>query len=259
MPVYHDEGVVLRTQDLGEADRIVTILTASHGKVRAVARGVRREKSRFGARLEPFMRSDLLIATGRSLDVVSQAAVIAPYARAICTDYNAYLAASAIAQTADKLHADPQHNTAWRSVGPGTAMPDGQYRLLVGALAALARRLHTPLTIAYSYVLRAMAQAGWLPRLGSCVVCGQGDCAYFSVQGGGSMCAVHQLPGSHGVSPAEVRQLQALLDGDWAYLDGGERARESTGGTPIPDPAPATAPVVSDAVSAIIEEWSEYY
>ena len=239
MPVYHDEGVILRTQDLGEADRIVTILTASHGKVRAVARGVRREKSRFGARLEPFMRSDLLIATGRSLDVVSQAAVIMPYARAICVDYNSYLAASAIAQTADKQHADPQHNTAWRAVNPASSRPDGQYRLLIGALGALASRLHTPLTIAYSYVLRAMAQAGWLPRLGSCVVCGTVDCTYFSVQGGGTMCAVHQLPGSHSVSADSVKQLQALLEGDWGFLD--------------------SAQALDNSVGAIIEEWSEYY
>ena len=76
MPLYRDEGVVLRTIKLGEADRIVTILTRNHGKIRAVAKGVRRVKSRFGGRLEPFMRDDLLIAEGRSLDVVSQAASI---------------------------------------------------------------------------------------------------------------------------------------------------------------------------------------
>ena len=73
MSLYRDEGVVLRTSKLGEADRIITILTRGHGKIRAVAKGVRRTKSRFGARLEPFMRVDVLIAEGRSLDVVSQA------------------------------------------------------------------------------------------------------------------------------------------------------------------------------------------
>ena len=81
MPAYRDQGIVLRTIKLGEADRIVTILTASHGKIRAVARGVRRTKSRFGSRLEPFMRDDLLIAQGRrELDTVSQAVVISAYA-----------------------------------------------------------------------------------------------------------------------------------------------------------------------------------
>ena len=72
MPLYQDEGVVLRTVKLGEADRIVTLLTRDHGKIRAVAKGVRRTKSRFGGRLEPFMRVSLLIAEGRSLDVISQ-------------------------------------------------------------------------------------------------------------------------------------------------------------------------------------------
>ena len=84
MPLYRDEGVVLRTTKLGEADRIVTLLTRSHGKIRAVAKGVRRVKSRFGGRLEPFMRVDVLIATGRTLDVVSQAESISAYAAQIC-------------------------------------------------------------------------------------------------------------------------------------------------------------------------------
>ena len=61
MALYRDEAVVLRTAKLGEADRIITLLTRDHGKVRAVAKGVRRTKSRFGARLEPFMRVDLLL------------------------------------------------------------------------------------------------------------------------------------------------------------------------------------------------------
>ena len=71
--LYRDEGVVLRTQKLGEADRIITLLTRRHGKVRAVAKGVRRTKSKFGARLEPFSHVDLQLYTGRNLDIVTQA------------------------------------------------------------------------------------------------------------------------------------------------------------------------------------------
>src|SRR3712207_7379727 len=67
--LYRDEGIVLRTQKLGEADRIVTVLTRRHGKVRAVAKGVRRTKSKFGARLEPFSHVDLQLYTGRTLDI----------------------------------------------------------------------------------------------------------------------------------------------------------------------------------------------
>ena len=68
MPTYNDEAVVLRTHSLGEADRIITMLTRRHGKVRAVARGVRRSTSKFGARLEPFSHVDLQLVVGRSLE-----------------------------------------------------------------------------------------------------------------------------------------------------------------------------------------------
>ena len=64
VPTYRDEVVVLRTHKLGEADRIVTMLSRRHGKVRAVAKGVRRTSSRFGARLEPFMVADVLLLPG---------------------------------------------------------------------------------------------------------------------------------------------------------------------------------------------------
>ena len=72
MQLYRDDGVVLRTQKLGEADRIITILARKTGRVRAVAKGVRRTRSRFGARLEPFTHVDLMLYPGRSLDVISR-------------------------------------------------------------------------------------------------------------------------------------------------------------------------------------------
>ena len=86
MRLYRDEAIVLRTHKLGEADRIITLLTRQHGRVRAVAKGVRRTTSRFGSRLEPFTHVDLQLAEGRNLDVVTQAetldAVRAPAGRA---------------------------------------------------------------------------------------------------------------------------------------------------------------------------------
>ena len=72
MPTYRDEALVLRTHKLGEADRIITLLSRRRGKIRAVAKGVRRTSSKFGARLEPFSHVDLQFATGRTLDVVTQ-------------------------------------------------------------------------------------------------------------------------------------------------------------------------------------------
>ncbi len=74
--LYRDQGVVLRTIKLGEADRIVTFLTQGHGKVRAVAKGVRKSGSRFGARLEPTSHVAIQCYRGRELDVVTQVETI---------------------------------------------------------------------------------------------------------------------------------------------------------------------------------------
>src|SRR5690606_3280711 len=103
MPVYRDEAVVLRTHKLGEADRIVTLLTSQHGRGRAVAKGVRRTASSFGARLEPFRVADLQLYEGRSLDIVTQAESLGSYGAEITSDYGSYTAASAMVETADRL------------------------------------------------------------------------------------------------------------------------------------------------------------
>src|SRR3954463_16184458 len=103
VPLSRDEAVVLRTQKLGEADRIVTLLTRRHGRVRAVAKGVRRTGSRFGARGEPFMQGDLQLHEGRSLDTVTQAETIAPFGERIAADYGRYTAGTAVLETAERL------------------------------------------------------------------------------------------------------------------------------------------------------------
>src|ERR1051325_11162408 len=100
---YRDEAVVLRTHKLGEADRIVTMLSRQHGKIRAVAKGVRRTSSKFGARLEPFMVVDVQLYEGRSLDTVTQAESLASYGATIAGDYAAYTAANAMVETADRI------------------------------------------------------------------------------------------------------------------------------------------------------------
>ena len=71
--IHRDEGIVLRTYKLGEADRIVVFLTKARGKVRAVAKGVRKTKSKFGSRLEPMSHCVLQLYEGRELDIVTQA------------------------------------------------------------------------------------------------------------------------------------------------------------------------------------------
>ena len=217
---YRDDGVVLRTHKLGEADRIVVLLTRRHGQVRAVARGVRRTRSRFGARLEPFMVADLQLVHGRSLDVVSQAAARASYGAAIVSDYARYTVAAAMAETAERLTASDT------DAGPA------QYQLLVGALAALSRGAHAPGLVLDSYLLRALATAGWAPSFTDCARCGDpGPHAAFSAALGGIVCPACRPPGSPAPAGQTVALLAALLSGDWATADPSEPAhrREAAG------------------------------
>ena len=93
MPTYRDQAVVLRTHKLGEADRIVSMLSREHGKIRAVARGIRRTSSKFGARLDPFNLVDLQLVQGRNLDVVAQVECLHPYSAPLRQDYSLFTAA----------------------------------------------------------------------------------------------------------------------------------------------------------------------
>ncbi|MFN7148703.1 MAG: DNA repair protein RecO, partial [Microthrixaceae bacterium] len=82
MSLYRDTAIVLRTHKLGEADRIVVLLTRGHGKVRGVAKGVRRTTSKFGSRLEPGSHIQVQLHEGRGeLDIVTQAETVEPYRR----------------------------------------------------------------------------------------------------------------------------------------------------------------------------------
>mgnify|MGYP000745639596 FL=1 len=81
MTQYLERAVVLRTYKLGEADRIVVLMTEGHGKVRAVAKGIRKTKSKIGARLEPMSHVEILLYKGRELDVVNQVELISSSAK----------------------------------------------------------------------------------------------------------------------------------------------------------------------------------
>ncbi len=141
---------MLRTHKLGEADRIITVLTRDRGLVRAVARGIRKTTSRFGGRLEPFMYVDLQLAEGRSLDVITQVETIAAFARDLGGDYPAYTAGTAMLETAERLVQEDGEPAVQ------------QLQLLVGALTALtAADGRSPSLILDSYQLRALAVAGY--------------------------------------------------------------------------------------------------
>ena len=216
--LYRDEAVVLRAQKLGEADRIVTLLTRRHGRVRGVAKGVRRTSSRFGARLEPFMLVDVQLHEGRSLDVVTQVETLAPYGGALTADYGCYTAAAAVAETAERL------TEAERE--PATQ----QYLLVVGALRTLVGGQHDPALVLDAYLLRAMSVAGWAVSLLDCAGCGApGPHRAFSVPAGGAVCALCRPPGSAAPDPATVALMAALLTGDWPAADASHPAHRREG------------------------------
>jgi DNA repair protein RecO (recombination protein O) len=206
MPTYRDEAVILRTHKLGEADRIVTALTRYHGQVRAVAKGVRRTGSKFGARLEPFMVADIQFYEGRNLDTVSQAESIGAYGKEIIEDYSAYTAATAMVETAERL--------------TGEMSTPQQYLLLVGALRSLANKEHLPAHVLDSYLLRALSVAGWAPNFDSCVRCEKaGPHKAFVMQVGGVVCEDCRPPGAAVIDQDTSLLLAALLAGDWHFVD----------------------------------------
>ncbi|MBD8077470.1 DNA repair protein RecO [Cellulosimicrobium arenosum] len=220
MVLYRDDAIVLRTQKLGEADRIVTLLTREHGKVRAVGKGVRRTTSRFGARLEPFMVIDVQLHTGRSLHTVTQVETVGPYARRICEDYSLYTAGTPMLEMVDRLVAD-EHEPAVQ-----------QYWLLAGALRALADRTHAPNLVLDSYLMRALSVAGWAPSFVDCARCGEpGPHHAFAVAQGGAVCSRCRPPGSTAPAPETFVLLAALLAGEWETADASDvRHRKEASG-----------------------------
>ncbi|GAA1237602.1 DNA repair protein RecO [Oryzihumus leptocrescens] len=219
MPLYRDEAIVLRTQKLGEADRIVTLLTRTQGKVRGVAKGVRRTKSRFGARLEPCMVVDVQLYEGRSLDTVTQAETLAPYGDVIARDYTAWTSATAMLETADRLTEERE---------PAVQ----QFLLLAGALRSLAGGEHDPGLVLDAYLLRSLAVAGWAPSFHDCARCGaDGPHRAFNIASGGTVCPSCRTPGSAAPAPATMELLASLLAGDWVVADASvpQHRREGSG------------------------------
>ncbi len=218
MPLYRDDAVVLRVHKLGEADRIVTLLTRRHGRVRAVGKGVRRTSSRFGARLEPGSHIDVQLYSRlpegqaapdgrRGLDVVQQTESIAPFGAQLAGDYARWTAASVICETAERMTEEGE---------PALRL----YLLVVGALRALTVGEHEPSLILDAFLIRAMSNAGWEPALSECAKCSRpGPHSAFNVAAGGAVCDECRPAGSARPQPATVGLMIALLGGDWGAAD----------------------------------------
>jgi DNA repair protein RecO (recombination protein O) len=220
VPYYRDEAIVLRTQKLGEADRIITLLTRTHGRVRAVAKGVRRTSSRFGARLEPFTHVDVQLAEARTLDVITQAETLHTYTGRLAADYGAYTAGTAMLETAERLVVEDKEPSLQ------------QYLLLVGALRAMCETGRAPAQVLDSFLLRSLAVAGYAPSFEACARCGvEGPHLAFHPSAGGMLCTTCRLPGSARPAAGTVAALGALLTGDWATVEAADprHLREASG------------------------------
>jgi DNA repair protein RecO (recombination protein O) len=209
--LYRDEAVVLRTQKLGEADRIITLLTRANGRVRAVAKGVRRTTSRFGSRLEPFTYVDLQLAEGRTLDVITQAETLAPYGSKIGSDYERYTAGTVMLETAERLVVEDKQPALQ------------QFLLLIGGLRTMSSGERSPSAVLDSFLLRSLSVAGYAPSFETCARCGlEGPHRAFSPAAGGMLCGTCRVPGTASPAAETVVLLGALLAGDWAVVEASE-------------------------------------
>ena len=195
-PLYRDTGVVLRTYKPGEADRIVVLLTEQHGKVRAVAKGVRKTMSKFGARLEPLSHVRLLMYQGRELDIVSQADSVDTLAPLV-GDLDHLTNGLAIVEAVDQMTLD-------REPVPHL------YRMLVGALRTVAER-SGPLVVPAFY-WKLLASEGVRPELDECVRCGATEpLVAFDVTEGGVLCRSCRTGAS--ISPDALDVTRMILGG----------------------------------------------
>ena len=209
---YRDRGVVLRTHRLGETDRIVTLLLEGRGKVRAVAKGVRRPGSRIGARLEPFSHVDVELHEGRSLDIVRQVETIDTNER-LRTDDRLHAAASVMVELVDAVSGEGQRDPAL-------------LLQLRAALAALVADPSSATVFVDAFLLRAASVVGFPVLTAACARCRTpGPHDRLSVVGGGTLCEECAGDGTRRVSTDVVDAVRLLgEDGSWQALP--ELARE---------------------------------
>lgn len=197
--LYRDTGVVLRTYKLRESDRIVVFHTVENGKVRAVAKGVRKTKSKFGARLEPMSHVRLLLYRGRELDIVSQAEAVEPLSPMLSSLDRASQGLAAV-EAIDQLSMEREPNPQL-------------YRMLVGVLRTIAQRPSSLVVPAFYWKL--LANEGLRPQLDACVRCGGSELAVtlvaFDLGEGGVLCRSCRSGSS--ISVGALALLRDILGG----------------------------------------------
>ena len=205
---HRTEAVILRRSEYGEADRILTLLTPHMGKIRALAKGVRKPASRKAGHLELYTRADLLLADGREMRLITQAVSLDAY-RPLREDlYRASCAGYAV-ELLDKFTLDEEENRAL-------------FDLLTDTLTRLGESPDPGLVLRY-YELRLLDLMGYRPELLRCVRRGetiQAEDQFFSAADGGAVCADcgPQTPGALPISLAALKLLRHLQRSEYAEI-----------------------------------------
>ncbi|MPZ89131.1 MAG: DNA repair protein RecO [Nitriliruptorales bacterium] len=205
MGLYREQGIVLRTYKLGEADRILHLLTQGKGKVRAVAKGVRKPGSRFGGRLEPFGHVDLQLYEGRGLDIVTQAELLTSFT-AVREDFTLSACGSTMTEAIDRVAQEGERSNQL-------------FLLLLDGLRTLARVPLTPASVLDGFLFRLASVAGYHPQLDACAGCGSpGYHAVFSIASGGALCPACAPADSHPLDGSVLGLLQRFSGGNLSTL-----------------------------------------
>jgi DNA repair protein RecO (recombination protein O) len=217
MPVRESEAIILRTYPLGEGDRLVSFLSRAEGRVRGVARGARKPKSRFGASLEPLshVRIWFYERETRQLVRISQCELIESFLEAQ-RSYNANVAFGLIAEISE-------------AVLPEREPSDPAFRLLLATCRAIQSRGSIALPIGY-FTLWTVRLGGWLPSLDHCAACGRdlaGQPGWANTEGSGVFCRQCRPPGSRPFSAEALATARTMLRGSLEKL--------AAAGTRVPD------------------------
>jgi len=195
---YREEAVVLRKLDYGEADRIYTLLTKDHGKIGAIAKGVRKTSSKLASALEVYSQVDIQLAHGRNLDVIAQ--VERKRKPRIEAEIERTSRAALIAELAERMTED-RHPI------------DDLYELTCWALDELAVDPE-PRRAAAFFLSTALDLMGYAPRLAECAGCGRplAEAAHpFSAAAGGFLCSNCADPAEPAISPGAIKVLRVMF------------------------------------------------
>ncbi len=209
--LYRVEAIVLKRQDFGEADRVLTLLTPDHGKLRAVAKGVRRTISRKAGHIELFSQTRLLLAKGRTMDVITQAEAVNLF-RPLHDDLLRFTYASTMVELVDKFMEE------------GDAQPEVYDLLRDGLTALVAEQDEGPLPLlARSFELHLLSLVGYQPSLFACAHCQtplEAVDQYFSPLAGGVLCPQCRLAERDALplSLNALKVLRFLQTRDWAQV-----------------------------------------